>query len=317
MGRIPANDGNWSYQLNPSILTTTTAPVKITSSIAPGTSSPSLTNKRDSPPSNLQLSCSLTTPPSYHGVCTLSVMKSHLPLRLCLATAALLAAVCQPVFAAEHITLRNGSEFDCLRQEVAGDHIRLYLVPAAHASIPTASDDTNYIEVAANSVVRVETIPDPPAPVAIAAAHASTSPLTPAEMRQMVDRAGALHNIDADLLASVIQAESDGNTRAVSRTGAQGLMQLMPSTATGLGVVNSFAPEQNIGGGTAYLDQLLTRYRDNIALALAAYNAGPAAVDRYHGIPPYAETRAYVAHVIRAVNRRKIAANPTMASNAK
>jgi soluble lytic murein transglycosylase-like protein len=85
-------------------------------------------------------------------------------------------------------------------------------------------------------------------------------------------------------------------------------MQLMPSTASTLGVQNSFAPEQNIGGGTAYLDQLLTRYHDDIALAVAAYNAGPAAVDRYHGIPPYAETRAYVARVIRAFNRRKLAA---------
>ena len=124
----------------------------------------------------------------------------------------------------------------------------------------------------------------------------------------MLARAGALHNIDTDLLASVVQAESAGNPHAVSRAGARGLMQLMPSTASTLGVQNSFAPEQNIGGGTAYLDQLLTRYHDDIALAVAAYNAGPAAVDRYHGIPPYAETRAYVARVIRAFNRRKLAA---------
>jgi soluble lytic murein transglycosylase-like protein len=127
-------------------------------------------------------------------------------------------------------------------------------------------------------------------------------------MHEMLARAGALHNIDTDLLASVVQAESAGNPRAVSRAGARGLMQLMPSTASTLGVQNSFAPEQNIGGGTAYLDQLLTRYHDDIALAVAAYNAGPAAVDRYHGIPPYAETRAYVARVIRAFNRRKLAA---------
>ncbi len=82
-------------------------------------------------------------------------------------------------------------------------------------------------------------------------------------------------------------------------------MQLMPATATELGVQDAFRADQNIAGGTAYLDVLLTKYHDNIALALAAYNAGPAAVDRYHGIPPYRETRAYVARVIREFNRRK------------
>jgi soluble lytic murein transglycosylase-like protein len=90
----------------------------------------------------------------------------------------------------------------------------------------------------------------------------------------------------------------------------------MPATAVTLGVQNTFVPEQNIGGGSAYLDQLLKRYKDNIALALAAYNAGPLAVDRYHGIPPYRETRAYVARVIREFNRLKLAAaNPNLISS--
>jgi soluble lytic murein transglycosylase-like protein len=144
----------------------------------------------------------------------------------------------------------------------------------------------------------------------------ATTPFTPAEMAQLLARAGALHNIDTDLLASVVQAESAGNARAVSSAGARGLMQLMPATAALLGVRDSFAPDQNISGGTAYLDQLLTRYHDDITLAVAAYNAGPAAVDRYHGIPPYAETRAYVARVVREFNRRKRAASATLTATA-
>jgi len=252
------------------------------------------------------------------------------PLRSGL-TLALLAVIAGPslrAYAAEHITLRNGFEFDCARREVAGDRVRIYLIPAAGSLMPAArvaaadqgaAQDANYIEVAASAVLRVEQIPDPPAPSAAALTPAAplvilepartvSAPLTPAEMGEMLARAGARHNIDADLLASVVKAESNGNTRAVSRAGAEGLMQLMPGTASELGVRNSFAPEENIGGGTAYLDALLTRYHDDIALAVAAYNAGPAAVDRYHGIPPYAETRAYVARVIREFNRRKRAA---------
>jgi soluble lytic murein transglycosylase-like protein len=120
----------------------------------------------------------------------------------------------------------------------------------------------------------------------------------------MLAKAGQANNLDEDLLASVVKAESNGNAHAVSRAGAQGLMQLMPSTAGDLGVQDGFEPGENVRGGSAYLDALLTRYHDNLALALAAYNAGPAAVDKYHGIPPYRETRVYVARVIHEFNRR-------------
>jgi soluble lytic murein transglycosylase-like protein len=241
--------------------------------------------------------------------------RSPLRPRLILATLAIVALACPCLHAAEHVTLRNGAELDCTRREPTGDpdRVRLYLLPTAQSS--AVNSNINYIEVAAASILRVETFPDPPPP-AVATAQPqqpAAGPFTLAGMRQMLDRASVLHNkVDPDLLASVIKAESNGNPQAVSRAGARGLMQLMPSTASELGVSNSFAPEQNIGGGTAYLDQLLFRYHDDIRLAVAAYNAGPAAVDRYHGIPPYAETRAYVARVISEFNRRKRAAAATL-----
>jgi hypothetical protein len=207
--------------------------------------------------------------------------------------------------AAQHVTLRNGFELDCTRQESHGDRVRLYL------ATKDRTNTTNYMDVASDAVVRVETVPDAPQTMVTEQAHGSealstgSTVLTKQEMNTILASAGAEHNIDADLLASVIKAESGGRVRAVSRVGAQGLMQLMPTTAQQLGVKDAFAPKENIDGGTAYLDMLLTRYNNNAALALAAYNAGPAAVDRYHGIPPYAETRAYVARVIREFNRRK------------
>jgi soluble lytic murein transglycosylase-like protein len=212
---------------------------------------------------------------------------------------------------AEHVTLKNGFEMDCSRREVVGDRVRLYLLD------PGVKNTSNYLEVASDAIVRVEMVPDPPvalppAPAAKAGSVGTSAPvaaLTAAEMREMLSHAGDAHNIDADLLASVVRAESDGQVRAVSHAGAQGLMQLMPGTANELGVKDTFQPQQNIDGGTAYLDALLTRYHDNVALALAAYNAGPAAVDKYHGIPPYRETRVYVARVIREFNRRKLASH--------
>jgi soluble lytic murein transglycosylase-like protein len=218
------------------------------------------------------------------------------------------AAIALPARAAEHVTLKNGFEMDCSRREVVGDRVRLYMLTGGKAG------DVNYLEVASDAIVRVETVPDP-APVALAPVPRTTgtpvAALTRAEMHEMLAHAGEAHNIDEDLLASVVRAESGGQVRAVSHAGAQGLMQLMPGTANELGVKDAFQPEENVAGGTAYLDELLTRYHDNVALALAAYNAGPAAVDKYHGVPPYRETRMYVARVIREFNRRKLAAHGT------
>ncbi len=209
---------------------------------------------------------------------------------------------CPLAHAAEHITLKNGFEIDCLRREPTSDNrTRLFLLPASSLS---TSAEPSYIDVASDAVLRVESIPDPPgAPSKIVTTLKAE--MTPAELHTILARAGSQHHIDEDLLASVVKAESGGHTLAVSRAGARGLMQLMPGTATEMGVDDAFRPDQNVAGGTAYLDQLLVRYHDNAALALAAYNAGPAAVDRYHGVPPYRETRAYVARVIREFNRRK------------
>jgi soluble lytic murein transglycosylase-like protein len=165
-----------------------------------------------------------------------------------------------------------------------------------------SSGDSSYIDLPASEIESVATLPDPPAPAP------KTSPSANTDVRSLLSQAGKQHDIDVELLASVVHAESDGRANAVSRTGAQGLMQLMPGTARDLGVKDSFQPDQNINGGTAYLDALLTHYHDNLALALAAYNAGPAAVEKYHGIPPYRETRAYVARVMTEFKRRKLVA---------
>ena len=212
--------------------------------------------------------------------------------------------------AAEHVTLRNGFAVDCARQEANGDNVRLYLL-SRDAVPPNDSTQPNYMEVNAREIVNVEALPDVPAaspayPAASAVKSTATAQrLSASEIAPMLADAQGKHNVDADLLWSVVQAESAGQVRAVSHAGAQGLMQLMPGTAADLGVADIFAPQQNIAGGAAYLDQLLTRYDDNLTLALAAYNAGPAAVDRWHGVPPYRETRVYVARVVHQFNARK------------
>ena len=109
----------------------------------------------------------------------------------------------------------------------------------------------------------------------------------------------ARHGVSASLVESVIRVESAFNPSAISPKGAQGLMQLMPQTATSLGVRNAFDPKQNIEGGVRHLRYLIDRYPGNLPFAIAAYNAGEGAVDRYRGIPPYSETQEYVRRVLQ------------------
>jgi soluble lytic murein transglycosylase-like protein len=226
-------------------------------------------------------------------------MRTYRKLALFVALAAIVGSAAA-AHAAERVTLRNGSVLICDHQKNLAGQVRLYLT----------SSDENYLDVEAPDIVSVENVRATdvvmPGTMPQGSALPQAQSAVPADIPALLQQAGAQHHLDPDLLASVVHAESDGRIHAVSPVGARGLMQLMPATAKDLGVRDSFAAEQNIAAGTAYLDALLMYYHEDIALALAAYNAGPAAVDRYHGIPPYAETRRYVERVIHDFNQRKL-----------
>jgi soluble lytic murein transglycosylase-like protein len=125
------------------------------------------------------------------------------------------------------------------------------------------------------------------------------------DLRELAAAAARRHGLDPDLVMAVVSVESGFRPQAVSPKGAQGLMQLMPKTASSLGVADALDPAQNLDGGARYLGQLLTLYGGDLTRALAAYNAGEGAVDRHRGVPPYRETRAYVKKVLERYRGQK------------
>ncbi len=138
-----------------------------------------------------------------------------------------------------------------------------------------------------------------PPPIAPLAAPEPACEILPRTVLQpLVSEAARQNGVTTQLVEAVIGKESAGKPCAVSRAGAMGLMQLMPATAQMLGVADPFDPKENVAAGTRYLRDLLSRYGGDLVRALGAYNAGPAAVDRYGGLPPYPETRDYVQDVL-------------------
>ena len=155
-----------------------------------------------------------------------------------------------------------------------------------------------------NLIVRFapDEVPYPEPEPAVAAAPLPTAADVVVPYGEIIDSVAAKHGVRADLVRAVIKVESDFQERARSRAGAMGLMQLMPGTARRFAVADPYNPRQNIEGGIKYLKFLLNRF-PTTALALAAYNAGEATVDRFRGIPPYAETRDYVSRILRIVGQ--------------
>jgi soluble lytic murein transglycosylase-like protein len=131
-----------------------------------------------------------------------------------------------------------------------------------------------------------------------ATASPAPAPVPPDQIDALVSQNSATWQVDPSLVKAIIANESGFDANATSKVGAEGLMQLMPSTAQAVGVRNSYDPAQNVAGGTRYLKGLLDRFNGDVRLAVAAYNAGPGAVEKYGDVPPYAETQNYVQRVL-------------------
>src|SRR6266851_7060926 len=189
-----------------------------------------------------------------------------------------------PALPAEYVVLRSGQRLTVTGYQLLGDKYRLQMAGGS-------------AEIAAEEVIAIE--PEEvftPLPV---------TPIVKPPYRELVEAAAARYSMDADLITSVIAVESNFDPKALSRKNARGLMQLLPETAARLGVKNIDDPAENIDAGTRYLRDLLQKYNNDLALALAAYNAGPDKVQQYGRVPPYPETISYVRRVKRGYDKNK------------
>jgi len=195
-----------------------------------------------------------------------------------------LAMFAIPSAHAEYVVLKSGQRLVVAGYQLIGDTYKLTL-------------KGGYAELPASEVVAIE-----PEEVF----HSEPKPaFADIPYGNFIVAAAKHHSVDADLIISVITAESKFNPKAISRKNARGLMQLLPETATRLGVKNIFDPEENIEAGTRYLRELLDRYNNDLTLALAAYNAGPQRVELYKSVPPFRETLSYVRRVQQTYTTRK------------
>lgn len=197
--------------------------------------------------------------------------------------------------------------FDWSRERPGIDHIGIYMGDNKMIVAPRAGEDVQIQEITRPPAIIRRVLPDgaaaapgvaTSAPIG-AAGGASVPPGTP--YAELFAAAGAEHGVSPALLTAVARAESNFNPRAVSHAGAQGLMQLMPGTARGLGVTDSFDPAQAVDGAARLLAGHLKQF-GSVELALAAYNAGPGAVQKYGGVPPFRETQAYVAKIVKELS---------------
>jgi len=193
---------------------------------------------------------------------------------------------------AEYAVLQSGQRLHITAYERTGDTLRLTMAGGL-------------LEVPVDSVIRIEP-EDTFLPV-------NKMKLLDVPFAEFIGEAARTQGLAPELVASVIAVESNFNPRAVSPKSARGLMQLMPETAARFGVSNVFDPRENINAGTRYLKELLERYNGNLALALAAYNAGPDKVEQFRAVPPYRETRDYVRRVankLREASKARAAITP-------
>ena len=211
---------------------------------------------------------------------------------------ALIAAsllICAQSTRGEYVVLKSGQRLVVTGYQLVGNTYKLTMLGGS-------------AEIPASEVVAIE-------PEEIF--HSMPKPaLADIPYAEFISSAARHHGVDADLIISVITAESKFNPKAVSRKNARGLMQLLPETAFRLGVKNVFDPQENIEAGTKYLRELLNRYNNDLTLALAAYNAGPQRVELYKSVPPYRETISYVRRVQKTYKARKSAALRTTSQNA-